>query len=323
MHVHPAISALRSDLASQRRSQEAMKTTQRDWLGSETVTQTRRELQRFAAGAQFDDLPSLYQLVSDHSAANAWVQQFYGVFMGTLRTHPLSEVPMRHGSSTGFARLQLLQSEGAVLSLCAYEPVESPVMPGTVQFADCEIHEIVISGTVHGYFHRLHEDCGGLTTIQSAQHDWSTGNRITRRAGLDARHFVDVQQSVVVLQLSRTPVRPRPSREFRLKDAALVQQVSGDKRASEQVMALGVLGALDDRRAIEPMKNFAQDISRDPDARWEAVRQVLAMDTAAGMALLSTTQANAGDPLARPSGELRQHLLASDPALRTLESELA
>ena len=102
-----------------------------------------------------------------------------------------------------------------------------------------------------------------------------------------------------------------------------MQQSSGDRRASEDVMALGVLGALDYETARGPMREYALDPVRDKDARWEAVRQLLAQDSARGFALLGELAATVDDPLAVPANALREQLVAAEPALRSLEEEAA
>jgi hypothetical protein len=278
-------------------------------------------MRRFSNGEGLTDLPALAALTSDHKVASEWVREFCGTFIDALRDEPLGEVPMRHGSSAGFARLSVMQIGNAALSLCAYEPAEAAQAPQTAQFTDYETHEIVVAGAARGVFHSCQSQGGARSAIRSRAWRWNAGDYIVRRPLLDTRHILAVERSTLILQLSRRSDHPKPSEEFRLKDGALVQQVSGDKRASEQVMALAVLGALDHRNAIEPMACFARVLSPDRDGRWEAVRQILSLDTMRGMDLLCSFAGAADDPLARPAQELQAHLLASQPMLRALVSE--
>ncbi len=325
MHVHPDIKMLRSDLASQLRSQAAMKAALDKWFGREDVAEVQRELSRFADGAAFADLPSLAALCRDHGAASDWIERFCGTLIHALRGDTLGEVPLRHSSNAGFARLQLMKSGGATLSLCSYEPAEETVVPETAFFADCETHEICIAGKANGYFYTRELDCdaGHPATVDAQPYVWNAGDRMTLRARANARHIVAVERSLLLLQISRSPPHPLPSHEIRVSDGALASQVSGDKRASELVMALSVLGALDDARAIGPMVQFARDAGHDANARWEAVRQVLAIDSVRGMKLLGELSARSRDILMQPAMQLQTQLLAAEPALRTFKNEPA
>ena len=132
----------------------------------------------------------------------------------------------------------------------------------------------------------------------------------------DVRHVQTVRSSLSVLQLSRTPESAQPSREYRLTDGALIKTTSGDRRASEQVMALGVLGALGQERALPTMIAFALRGGGDADARWEAVRQVLAMHAQKGMHLLDQLSGRASDPLSNPASRLARQLYDQHPQLR-------
>lgn len=323
MHVHPDIAALRSDRASQRRLQERMTAASDAWHKLEPVAAVRRELAAYAGYAgngTLGDHPALMALIEDHGAAQEFVAAYFQTFIPALRANPLGEAPFRHNSSPGFVRVRLLQSGGAMLSLCAYEQVQWNDATQTVQFADCESHEIVISGAARG---RTYRRTGGTGAIATSEQRWRAGDRIVRLPLSQTRLVLQVEQSLLVLQLSRAPNRPRPSREYRLSDGALVRETSGDKRASEQVMALGVLGALGGDNVIAPIASFASDTDHDRDARWEAVRQLLALDSGRGFALLGTLAARTTDPLCEPAARLRDQLVTDHPQLRQLYPETA
>ena len=59
MHIHPAIAALRSDPARQRRANAAIDAAERAWLSDSSVRRLRSELAAFDAGAD-DDEESAY-----------------------------------------------------------------------------------------------------------------------------------------------------------------------------------------------------------------------------------------------------------------------
>ena len=77
-------------------------------------------------------------------------------------------------------------------------------------------------------------------------------------------------QPLLVLQLTRAALRPLPSREYALHDGRLIKTTSACKRTSQQLMALGVLGALAHRPALGWMRAgmalLARLAARDDDA---------------------------------------------------------
>jgi len=67
------------------------------------------------------------------------------------------------------------------------------------------------------------------------------------------------------------------------------------------------------------MERIAQDAAAPRDLRWEALRQMLALDARRGMALLAELAARGGDALAAPSASLLGDLLAAQPDLAQME----
>lgn len=324
MEIHPDIAALRADKALQCSVGSAMDAAHARWLEREDVSELAAALLAYAGGADLTEAAPLARLLSDVERACTFVGELTAHFIKTLRDQPLGEVPLRHASSEGFARLQLLQRGGAVLSLCVYEPTNKTGHarePQAAQFADCEAHELVLAGGANGYLRRLEFGANGAAEVISRPTHWNAGVAIVSAPRREARQIVAVEQSLLVLQLTRTPSSPLPTVEYSLEDAALIRQSSGDRRASEKFMALGVLGALGDRRALTPMCDFALTKGEDKDARWEALRQVLAMDTGEGMTLLAALAGRTGDALAKPARDLRETLFQSQPALRAPAKE--
>ena len=316
MRIHPDLAALRRNRAAQRRHLAAMDEAKARWLQSEGVAEIERDFDAYAAGGELSELPALGALVSDHVAARAFVHGFAGHFARWLGDNPLCEVPFRHRSSDGFSRLQLLYRGGAMLSLCSYEPVAETDAPQSVQFIDCEVHEMIVAGEAEGLWHMLDQPEVSALALQTRRVCWRAGDALVMKPMRNMRHVVNVRSSLSVLQLSRTPEHARPSREYGVADAKLIKITSGDRRASEHVMALGVLGALGQERCLPTMIAFAERMQEDADARWEAVRQVLAMHSGEGMRLLGNLAARSGDPLAQPASRLADQLIQQHLQLR-------
>lgn len=310
MHIHRDIAALRSDFPAQRRLQAAFKRASDAWHLSEPVAEFRRALAGYADDGVLANHPTLANLVGNHAAAQGFADDFIVRFVAALRAEPLGEVPFGHSTGAGFSRMQLLNCDGATLSICAFEKRPEADPPQAVRFVDCETHEIILAGSAQGALYRR------LGTLTCEDREWRAGDVISCQAMTGSRHFQKVDTTLLVLQLTRKPVRPAPSIELRLTDGALLREVSGDKCASEQVMALCVLGALGSDPA--PLVQFARDTGHDREARWEALRQVLSIDSARGFALLCEIAGEQADTLARPAADLRAKLAADHPQLRLL-----
>ena len=314
MHVHPAIAALRANPGLQRRAQSRLDKAHKDWLTSGATQDLQNELLLYGEGAELEQLSCLQTLITDHSMADEMVRTHRHAMIKALRQEPLGEVPLRQTTSAGFSRLQLIKGGNAVLSLCAYEPAPYSGPPNLVQFADCELHELVLAGGARGQFHQLNGR-KAYRTLCSKSHHWRNGDTITCRALRSTRQIVTVSETLLVLQLTRTPQSPLPTLELALPSGEKLRQISGDKKASEQLMALGVLGALGDHEALTPMEHFAVECGNDEDARWEAVRQLIARDSERGMVLLDRLVQQADDPLQTPAMRLRQQILDAYPIL--------
>lgn len=321
MIVHPDIAKLRGDPASQHRVKSAMATAAETWRLNDKADEIAACLKEFADGAPLDRCAGLSQLMTHRASAAEFVGAFATNMLGELRRNPLGEIPFRHGSSEGYSRLQLLEKGGASLSLVAYEPIAVVSEPETAQFADVELYEIALSGSARVLRHALFEKASGGPAIQTEEQVIGAGDRISCRSSIEARQVAEVSRSLCLLQLSRVPVRSGPSRVYRLCDATILHQAAGDKRTSEQVMALAVLGALGQSDNIPVMEDFALRCENDRDARWEAVRQTLALDAPCGFDLLRRIGADKEDDLSGPAEALRTSLLKAHPELSNMMME--
>lgn len=285
-----------------------MKSAHDAWLQREDVRGVARDIHEYAEGRPLAELPVLGGVIGDIAKGKAFAQGLIGEFTSSLRRQSLGEVPLRHTATLGFARLQLMQEGGVVLSLCVYEPAKVNRKANWAQFADSELHELVLAGSAIGRMHRLERNAAGQREVHSTDLMLGEGSMLSPMARFEARQFENVRKSLLVLQLTRIRSNPQPTLEIRLSGGALVREVSADRRASEKVMALGVLGALGQARTIPTISSFARDTDQDENARWEAVRQLLALDAEAGWSLLNEIASRAGDPIAQPAKSLISQL---------------
>jgi len=322
MKVHPDIASLRSGNAVQRRDnaqkQLNLESVYRDWLALDQVHHIRDEMAQYAAGRELSDCSALAELVSDLSIANGFIQQVQAPFLQALQGKILGEVPFRYKASGGLAMIRLMEAGGATLSLAAYEPLDAMQEPKSALFSDRDVRELIVNGVGLAWRHRL--DQSGQ--LQSEKLPLQAGQCLRQRANCETRQIVNVERSLLVLQLTREPVRPQPMREVDLSSSTVLRVASGDKSASQALMALSVLGALGSHASLNVMEHTAFHSGEDVDVRWEAVRQVLGLDAKRGLQVLGSLSERLDDPLAKPASSLRDQLLSARPELKNLSKEL-
>jgi hypothetical protein len=311
MHAHPDVARLRGAMAPQPACDAALAT----WRASPQVEALRAALGRLEAGAPLADLPSLARLMHDHAAAMQLVEGFLASLMTALRAEPLAHLPIGHSGAPGMARLRLIEHGRSCLMLTALARRARRVSPSAL-FEDGVMHELVVAGRGEALLHHIE---GGA--VVSAPLALTPGARMERNGPDNARQITAITQPLLLLQVTCAAERPGPSREIGVDDGRLIATISGCKRSSQQMMALGVIGALDHRAGIGAMAALAGDASRPRDLRWEAMRQVLAMDAPRGLALLAALAGHGSDTLAVPAAALQRQLIAARPEFADLLPE--
>ncbi|WP_296718294.1 hypothetical protein [Erythrobacter sp.] len=309
MHVHPAIAALRGHQAPQRRVDTALAR----WRASPAAAAALEALAAYGAGAPLADLPALARLVRTPAAARDFAGDFIAPLVAALRAEPLAQLPLGYSAALGLARIRLAEHGRATLRLTVFAPTPQSATSSAL-LEDCEAHEIVLAGAGRAALYRRTR-----LGLASDEIECRPGTCINRNGAADARRITAVTRPLLVLQLTREAVHPEPSREYALPGGALLKSISACKRTSQQMMALGVLGALAHRPALDAIERLALDEAAMRDLRWEALRQLLGLDTARGVALLARLVARPDDSLGDPAAKLHRDLVAAHPGLAVLE----
>ena len=320
MHVHPSIAQLRGNWASQHRIQARLARETATWLDTDRTRSVTAALESYARGAELSDCAALRETMTDAAGATEWVQSLLGPLMDSLAEEPLGVVPLQSRQSESHATIQLMSCGTATLNLTTYRRSHRAVSPETVLQVDRESRELLLRGSARGWLHEIPPGDAQNTRIASQQRFWQAGDRIDLRRET-VRQLTEIKDTLLVLQLYRSATHPRSTREFRLSDGRLNKSASGDKRASRDMLALAVLGTAEHRPAIETMERMAKDPERDIDLRWEAQRQLLALDTGRGVRVLRCLAESETDPLADAAQSLHAQLLASHPQLVDLAME--
>jgi hypothetical protein len=313
MHMHPDITRLREGLPAQPLTDAALAR----WRSRADVAAAVAALARFDAGAALENVPALARLFTDRGAAADWAGGLIAPLAQTLAAEPLAQVPLGHANAPGVARLRLASHGRAGLTLVAYAR-RGRAVPVSALFEDGAAHDIIIAGAGTALVHR--HDGARLTSREVAL---APGARLKRSGVNDARQIIAVTGPLVMLQLSREAARPLPSREIAVADGQIIKTISGCKQASQQMMALAVLGALGHAGAVPVMAGLARDQTAERDLRWEALRQCLAMDARAGLGVLDALADDQDDTLSAPAAALQQQLRERHPDLAPFVAEPA
>ena len=279
------------------------------WRGQKLTREIASDLSHYAAGLPLAECKTIGGLLGDHMLALEWVAQWYTPLLFAYRQDDLGEAPFRANCTEACATVQLLASGNATLNLTAYGPIESPRTPQSALLVDRESVELLLEGEVHALLQHKAERNLRKSRLQSAEITLRAGETISLSRD-SARHFIQSNRSCLVLQLARSAKVPRPTRKVRLADGQVLKSASGDKQASRDLMALAVLGVADDERSAQLFSDIALDTARDPEVRWEAVRQLLAKDVVAGIRLIDQLSGSSCEVLSGAAKSLNRQLQA-------------
>lgn len=321
MRIDPEIAALRSDKASQHLLRTKMDEAHAAWCVEPMIAAILADLGRYSNGTNLDELFSLQAVMTSKNQAELVIDGWISRFTGVLSAHRLAQLPFRHHHTGGFTSMQLASVGGAALSLSLYAPYGPSAEPVSVLFSDREMRDLVICGEGNAVIYDLilaADESPPASTIRQKPIFLCPGSRLTSIGNCQTRQFERIDQRLVVLQLSRVPQSPSLSREYSIETGALLMQSSGDKRASQQEMAMAVLSELDRNDAVPAMAEMA---AQGPDhLRWQALRHVLALDAEQGFAVLNKIADSPDDSLAMPARELRDQLVKRYPQLAEREA---
>jgi hypothetical protein len=312
MRIDPAVAALRDDRSLQRRAQAAMVSVREAWASLAHVAPVLAEVDSYAAGRPLGDCPALAQLFAEENGAQRFVADLCDGFAGVLAKEPFGQPPFRHAFDGTFSTLLLARGWAARLTLVAQEPGKQQAQ--RVAFSDAVRHEAVIAGEAVA----MVVERGPEGRLAIDRRRLSKGSRTRLDLSRQALFVGRVERRLVTLRLHLSAPAAGPVREYSLADGRLLGQSSGDVRRSRQEMIVSLLGRM--KRAEAAPLIAAIAVEEGPDGlRWQALREVLALDTANGFAALCRIARSPIDRLAAPAGALRAQLIEAHPTLRAFE----
>ncbi len=318
MRIDPVLGELRSDPNPQFLAQRAVEQARDAWFARPDIAAILEDLSAYGAGQTLVSCTALETLMASPNKAKAVVAALMHSMGTVLREYPIAQIPFRHQFQGGTSVLQLAETGRASLSLLTYQDMPEAAAEPTKSlcFSGGERHEIYLAGKAQvETYEVVHED------QQGADLDWS---KVTVQAG-DLLDFVganvtrlvrNVAGRLVVLRLGRSPANPLPAREFSIPEGRLLHRASGDRKESQEEMAMALLCRMQRTDVVPALEKVAFDGSGH--LRWEALRSVLALDTGRGFNALQQIACDERDPLSPAAGALRAQLLESYPQLQHL-----
>ncbi len=319
MRIDPVLRALRSDDAPQRKAQAALESVRNTWLESEPIRRVLAELERYGGGAPLADCPSLDTMVAEPAEAISQLRPLIEGMTGAMARHPIGQVPFRHQYNGGIAVIQLAERGRASLSIVTYEEAPQTRTPQaqSVCFADGERHECYLAGAAEARLLEVIEERPDSAVLDSEMRILCAGETLSLTGQRKTKLVQRIHGRLTMLRLGRTAETPGPSREYRLSDGALLHRASGDRGESRDEMMMALLGQMGRQDAVPAIAAITQDGSEH--LRWQAVRECLALNSAAGFSALCALAADQEDCLSHPAGVLRAQLTEAHPQLAELE----
>lgn len=317
MHIHPDLRALRSDDTPQRDAQAALFRAVKAWRERPHMAAVLADLDAFAAQGPLADCPALAGLFAPNgSDAGELAEEFSRVVSDAVSRSPLGHVPLRHFTDGTISTLLLARSGNVTLSLIALDGdgLAARPDPVTVDFSPSEVWECVLAGTARA--ERIERMFTGEkeALLDHRRVSLVPGDVVSRDASREALLVRAVEGRLVTLRLQRRQANAGTTREYSLADGRLVYQAAGNPQDSRTELIMALLGRMKREDAAPAFARIARE-QGTASLRWQALRECLALDTAAGFGALTAIARAPDDELAPSAGALRAQLIEAHPML--------
>lgn len=314
---YDALTALRENDAEWTAGQKGLAAMLNLWRARPEVAPVLAALERFGEGEPMEASAELAVLFDGaKSTARDFVSGFVETGLAGLGAHPLGQLPLRHGTTRAAHTLLLAHSGSASLALVVSDGEAVAALPpaASAEFAPLETwsHVLVGSGVADRVICSTADDAGADLRTETVPMQPGTAHYCNGR--YEALQMRSIRGSLLELRLQRFLGGHEPVREYALADGTLVHRAAARPEDSRRELAVAVLARMDRRDAVPAMSRIATGAGPE-GLRWQALRELLTLDTRAGMVLLAQVAASEDDPLGAPAQELHASLLAAWPEL--------
>jgi len=256
---------------------------------------------------------ALIGLFANGDAALSVVAPLARKLVDLHRARPLAQLAFRHQSRPGFHFLQLAAKGRAAMGLALHDDQAVQDASTVATFPDSEWDEIVLAGAADIALLEIRGEQRNHAIIDSHCRTLEAGDRLSFAGAVRSRMVRRVHGRFLTLRLTRIAQRPRPTRQFDLATGRLVHRASGDRHESRDEMMMALLGRMRRKDAAPVLAALTR--SGSDHLRWQALRECLALDSAAGFAALGRIATDPTDDLAPEAGALRARLVEAHPQL--------
>lgn len=326
MRIDPALAALMTDPAPQFGAGEAA----RGWAEQPAVAPLLDELAGYGANRALADCPGLLRLIEGGEQAVGFARSAAAATAGYLAEAPLTAWPWRHFSNgvlhsvtlaaVGEASLSLALVDGAAWESAGKRQPGKPDAPQLAALQGGMLHAVVVAGGGSGRILRNRSSDPARARIEAERIAFVPGGRFCVDGAFEALALDAIDGLLLTLRLHRRASGDTPARQYDIASGALVHQATSGRGDSQTELMMALLRAMRRTDAAPTLATIAR--SGTPPARWQALRECLALDSGIGFAALCEVAARAADPLCAPARQLVDRLAAQHPALARLQQEL-
>ncbi len=316
MRTDPQLVALKTDPAPLLRGAEGTGAAAQQWRDAHGSALA--DLARFGAGAGLGECPGLAALFRGRGeAAMAAASDALTGMVGAMRAAPLAPVPWRHfGNGVLFSLVLAVAGRGslslALLDGAARTATHDPRGDRLVSFQPGEMHVRVLAGSGAARILRNRSDDPRAACIGAEPLILARGTSYSLDGASEALAIDGIEDTLVTLRLHRKPAAAGVARQYDIASGALVHQAAGLQDDSRAELSMALLRAMSRSDAAPVLADLAR--SGEPAARWQALRECLALDSAVGLEELVRIAQTPADPLAHPARALLDQICASNPA---------
>ena len=297
----------------------------RGWSDDPAVAPLLAELGRYGAGGELCECPGLLSLIAAGADGAGFARRAAAVAAQHLRAEPLALWPWRHFSNGVLHSVTIAAEGDASLSLAVvdgapWRAARDPLAPDLAAFQPGTLNAVVVGGTAQGRVLRNRSDDPARAQIESRPIAFVAGAAFTIEGEREALALDAIDGLLMTLRLYRRPRGNAPARQYDVASGALVHQAAGEQGDSRAELMMALLRAMERSDAAPALAELAR--SGAPPARWQALRECLALDSAAGFVALVEVAGQADDPLCAPARSLAETLAAQHPALARMREEL-
>ena len=319
MHIDPALGEFAGDSRAQAAAQDHVLAARAEWQARPQVARVLADCRTLRDTGDFGRCSVLDALIHE-GAAQEFVAHFLSAMLAAWRDRPLAQLPFRHSYAAGQGVIHIHRDGPVTLALMLVER-SAAEEPRSIAFSDCDRREVVLAGSGMALHYRWREGAPpGVESLALAP------GTVLKGDAERARAIVRLDAPLVLLRIARDPERPLNTREVALATGRIVHRASPSPADGRAELAAALLGAMGRTDAASALARYARGEAAcgqaGEGARWQALRNALALDTATGFEALCAIAQRDDDLIACEAAALSDRLCTTYPQLANMRNAL-